>query len=132
MNMKMAFVRAACNAGGLFNTATGLALLFAPQWFYQTIGTFPPFNRHYTGDLGSFLLPLGIGLLWASRNPAQHRLLIGVAAAGSLIHSLNHAYDDVIAQTAFTGWFAQTIPLMLFALVLIGAYFAVSPARSEP
>lgn len=130
--MKASFVRAACIAGGLLYILTGLPQLFAPQWFYQTIGTFPPFNRHYTGDLGSFLLPLGIALLWAARNPAQNRLLIGFAALGSLLHGLNHAYDDVLAQSSLSGWFSQTIPLLIFALVLVAVYFSISPARSQP
>jgi hypothetical protein len=48
-----------------FSLLTGLALLFASNWFFQTLGYFPPFNRHYAGDLGAFELPLGVGLLWA-------------------------------------------------------------------
>lgn len=48
---------------GLFYTLSGLALLFLPTWFFTYIGDFPPFNRHYMGDAGAFILPLGIGLL---------------------------------------------------------------------
>ena len=33
----------------------------------------------------------------AARNPVQQRLLIGAIAAGSLLHSLNHLYDDLFS-----------------------------------
>jgi len=59
----------------------GIALLFAPGWFFSAIGNFQPFNRHYEGDLGSFLLPLGIGLLVAARDPARYIWVIRVAAS---------------------------------------------------
>jgi polyisoprenoid-binding protein YceI len=36
-------------AGALY-VFTGAALLFAPLWFYQTIGDFGVFNQHYEGD----------------------------------------------------------------------------------
>ncbi len=128
--MKTGFVRAALVAGGLLYVLTGAAMLFAPEWFFQNIGTFPPFNRHYTGDLGSFNLPLGLVMLWAARQPMRHPLLIGLAAAVSLVHALNHAYDDVIAHTPLSGWFGQTIPLLAFALILAAAYRVAVQAQS--
>lgn len=108
--------------GGLAYILTGLAMLFAPVWFFEHIGYFPPFNRHFLGDLGAFILPLGIALLWAARQPAAHRLTIGLAAAASLLHALNHAFDDWTAGLPLEHWFGQTIPLMLFAVVLLVAY----------
>lgn len=101
--------------GGLFYLVTGALLLFAPEWFFLNVGTYPPFNRHYTGDLGAFLLPLGIALLVGARNPNQHRLLIGYAAAGSLVHTLNHLYDDLIGPVTDP---LTTASLLLFALLL--------------
>ena len=80
---------------GLLDTAAGAALLLAPQWFYETVGTFPPFNRHYAGDAGAFLLPIGIGLLFAAREPARYRALLVLALGASWLHGLNHAYDAV-------------------------------------
>lgn len=97
----------------------GLGLLFAPAWFYETIGTFPPFNRHYEGDLGAFLLPLGAGLLVAARDPARYRLLIAVAAAGNFLHSLNHAYDALISRATLGYWLQDIAPLLLLAVLLL-------------
>lgn len=78
---------------GLLDASSGAALLVAPAWFYETLGTFPPFNRHYAGDVGAFLLPIGIGLLVAARDPARYRALLAVALGASWLHGLNHAYD---------------------------------------
>jgi hypothetical protein len=127
--MKPGFVRAALVAGGIFYLITGIALLAAPQWFFDNVGTYPPFNRHYAGDLGSFLLPLGIALVWAARNPVQHRGLIAFAAAGSGIHAANHLYDDLMLQSPELDITTPLI-LLVFTLVLVGAYVAARPERA--
>lgn len=126
---RLSFVRAALVAGGVFYLLTGAAMLFAPVWFYENIGTFPPFNRHYTGDLGSFNLPLGLALLWAARRPSENRILIAFAAAGSWLHSLNHLADDLAAQATLTDMLGETLPLLVFAGVLALAYFAIPRAE---
>ena len=126
--MRQSFVSAALVAGGLLYLLTGLALLFAPEWFYTNIGDYPPFNRHYAGDLGAFLLPLGLALLWASRHPAQHRGLIAFAAAGSLLHGLNHIYDDLVLQSPNLDLFTP-ISLLIFGGLLVVAYFAAAQVQ---
>lgn len=125
MNARESFVRAALVAGGAFYLFTGLALLFAPEWFFENVGNYPPFNRHYSGDLGTFVLPLGIGLLWAVRSPAKHRSLIGVVVAGSLFHAVNHLYDDLAGRLPPGGWLMSSIALFIFVAVLAAAYFAI-------
>lgn len=130
MNFKTSFIRAAVVSGGVLYLLTGAALLFAPEWFFQNVGTFPPFNRHYAGDLGSFLLPLGLTLLWAARNPGEHWLLIGFAALGSLVHALNHTYDDLTSGEPMLG---QTIPLYIATIALVLAtLWARQTHRIEP
>lgn len=81
---------------GLADTLAGAALLLAPEWFYETLGTFPPFNRHYAGDAGAFLLPIGIGLLFAARSPARFRAILVLGLGASWIHAANHAYDALV------------------------------------
>ena len=61
-----AFVRATLIGGGILYIFSGITLLFTPTWFLESVGTFPPFNRHYMGDAGSFVLALGLGLLLAA------------------------------------------------------------------
>ncbi|MEO5703729.1 MAG: hypothetical protein ABIZ52_03430 [Candidatus Limnocylindrales bacterium] len=80
---------------GLFDAGAGVALLVAPDWFYANIGEFPPFNRHYAGDAGAFLLPIGVGLLIAAGNPQRFGSIIGLGLAATWLHALNHTYDAV-------------------------------------
>jgi hypothetical protein len=117
---------------GVFNLLTALALLFAPVWFFQHIGTFGPFNRHYEGDLGAFLLALGIGLLFAARSPARYGLVVWVAAMGSLFHACNHIYDALIAGASLGDWLAQPVPLLVMALLLLWAASQGLTTRAAP
>jgi hypothetical protein len=104
---------------GVFYFLTGIALLFAPTWFFQHIGNFPPYNRHYEGDLGSFLLPLGVGLLLAARAPGRYKALIWVAATGSLLHVGNHIYDALVGSSSLSAWLFQIVPLLVLAIALL-------------
>ena len=81
---------------GLADAAAGAALLLAPEWFYRTVGTFPPFNRHYAGDAGAFLLPIGIGLMFAARAPGRYRAVLLLGLGASWVHAANHGYDALL------------------------------------
>ena len=106
---------------GVTYTAIGLLLLLTPEWFFTNIGNFPPFNRHYAGDLGSFQLALGAALLYAVRRADWRGGLLGVAAAGGTIHALNHAVD---AARSVGGW-DQTLALFILSGVTIAALWQV-------
>ena len=103
---------------GLFYVLAGAALLWATPWFYETIGPFPPYNRHYAGDTGAFSLPLGLGLLWAARSPRRHRALIVIALVASVLHTLNHGYDHLLAGATLAHWLSDFGPLALGAVLL--------------
>ncbi len=107
---------------GIVYLLTGLAQLVAPFWFYTYIGNLPPFNRHYIGDLGAFLLPLGLGLLVAAKNPRANRLLVGVAALASLLHAMNHLYDEIASPLEHAP--LQSPLLLLFGLSLALVWLA--------
>lgn len=109
---------------GVLFLLIALALLFAPRWFFENIGLFPPYNRHYEGDLGAFLFAIGAGLLYAARNPAKHRLIIAVAALGSALHVSNHLFDGITASYSLTHWVTDTAPLVLSAVLLLVAWRA--------
>ena len=115
---RLSLAQIAVGIMGVIYVLTGLALLFLPQWFFQNIGPFPPYNRHYEGDVGSFLLALGIGLVIAARDPARYRLLIFIAALGSLIHVFNHLYDDVQSGETLLHQITDLAPLVLFVVLL--------------
>ena len=114
--------------GGIAYIFTALALVFAPEWFYANIGPFPPFNRHYMGDLGAFILAVGVGLLAASPAPARHRMLVGCAALASVLHVLNHLYDDLLSSGWSAGHFlSETLPLLLLGLLLAAVWVRPEP-----
>jgi peptidoglycan/LPS O-acetylase OafA/YrhL len=108
---------------GIAYALSGVALLLAPTWFFQYIGHFPPYNQHYEGDLGSFLLVLGIGLLFAASNPRRHRLVVRVAAIGSLLHVGNHIYDALLKTAPPNEWLGEIVPLLIFAFILTAISF---------
>ena len=110
-------------SGALF-VVVALLLLFAPRWFFENIGFYPPYNRHYEGDLGAFLFAIGAGLLYAARNPAKHRLIIAVAALGSALHVFNHLFDGIGMSFSLTHWLTDTAPLVLSAVLLVVAWRA--------
>ena len=126
---RFAFVRAALTAGGVFYALTGLLLIFAPVWFYDNIGTFPPYNRHYAGDTGTFVLAIGVMMLVAARQPAHHRGVILLAVIASWLHGANHLYDDFITQAGLVSPVLSSLPLLIFAGVLTIAYIWVSPPQ---
>jgi hypothetical protein len=128
--MRNAFVRAVLITAGIFYTITGMALFFAPQWFYDTIGPYPPFNRHYEGDLATVILPIGIALVSAARNPAQHRLLFGVAVASSVLHAANHLRDELVLSPSPSQLSTGSIPLAIVAAILAAVYFVGTSRRT--
>lgn len=123
-----AWVRVVIGAVGVGYLLIGLALILSPQWFFDNIGPFAPFNRHYAGDLGTFFLPVGLGLLAATRAPARHRLFLAVAAGASLLHAGNHLYDAFTGTTPAARVLQDTGPLVAFGLLLLIAWWGARRA----
>lgn len=124
-------VRFALALGAALNISAGLLLLLAPLWFFNNVGDFGTFNRHYAGDAGAFVLALGVGLLLAWPNPAHNRAIIAANAISGLIHAANHLYDDFLTGSfSAMHFFGQTVPILVVALLLVWAYFA-SQSKGE-
>jgi predicted anti-sigma-YlaC factor YlaD len=131
-----AYVRATLIGGGILYIFSGVTLLFTPAWFLESVGTFPPFNRHYMGDAGSFVLALGIGLLLAAREPMRQRLMVAVGLIGTLVHTVNHGYGDLALAELPTAEVARDLlPLVVYAVLLVVAYAMVvtpQPTSAPP
>ncbi|MBZ0297458.1 MAG: hypothetical protein K8L99_33180 [Anaerolineae bacterium] len=123
VSLQADFVRITLFVAGLFYTLVGLAMVFAPLWFYENAGTFPPFNRHYAGDLGLFNLPLGVLLIWAAQRPAAHRSLFLLVLLINWLHAINHLYDDFVTGAGLIGPLWSSVPLLIFAAVFTLAYW---------
>lgn len=131
-NGKRAYVRSALVASGLFYLITAAALVFAPVWFFDNIGNYPPYNRHYQGDAGTFVLGLGLILLWAWRDPARYRAMIALVGVGSLAHACNHVIDDFILNPSALS-IGNNVVLFIFAAAqFLAAWWAVPEVFTHP
>ena len=127
---QMTWVSIVLGIAGVGYALIGLVLILAPLWFFDNIGPFAPYNRHYEGDLGMFLLPLGVGLLFAAREPSSHRLFLAVVAAGSLLHAGNHLYDVIIGTTPSARAIQDVGPLLVLGVLVLAAWWSTSSRPS--
>jgi hypothetical protein len=108
---------------GATDVLAGGALLLTPRWFFENIGTFPPYSSHFLGDAGAFLLPIGVALVVAATNPLRHRSLITLGTAASVLHFFNHLHGSVVAGESWL----QTIEVGVFAAAMV---FVVAGLRA--
>jgi hypothetical protein len=102
---------------GLTDTIAGAALWLGPRWFFDNVGPFAPYNAHYLGDAGAFLLPVGVGLCFAAINPRRYMALLVLGLAVSVLHFLNHLYGSVSRGESWL----QTFEVGVIALAMVVA-----------
>jgi hypothetical protein len=100
-----------CNAG--FYGFAAVALLFFPQWFYNTLATFPPFNRHFMGDVGAFGLGIAALLFCAALEPKAHAWALCCAALIGFTHGANHVFDCVLSGCTMQHFALDSLPHLL-------------------
>lgn len=93
-------VKVICLICGVYYFLAGALLFFAPAFFFRKVAPIGPFNRHYTVDLGSFLLPLGLFLLLVVRYVKWSKPVIALTALGSTLHLLSHLRDGLQSAAA--------------------------------
>jgi hypothetical protein len=130
MNWKQAYARSIAVAVGVSYLAA-LALLLSQDWFFNNIGNYPPYNRHYMGDAGSFVSVLGLMLLWAARDPARHWAMILLAGVGSLVHAANHVIEDFITNPSNASVASNVLLFVLAFAMLLAAWAAKTSADSR-
>ena len=118
----LGFARAVIGIAGVVHLSASVLMLLAPYSFFMLIEHFPPYNRHYIGDLGAFQLPLGIGLLLAASEPFRYRMVVLIAAATNLLHAINHIYDGLMGPTTMVYWLIDVGLPLLMAVALMVAY----------
>jgi hypothetical protein len=118
----LGFARAVIGIAGVVHLSASVLMLLAPYSFFMLIEHFPPYNRHYIGDLGALQLPLGIGLLLAASEPFRYRMVVLIAAATNLLHAINHIYDGLMGPTTMVYWLIDVGLPLLMAVALMVAY----------
>ena len=67
--------------------------LVSPGSFFDTIGPFGSSNPHYTRDVGTFTLALGVAFAIAYARPAWRLGVVGYALFQYAFHAVNHLAD---------------------------------------
>jgi hypothetical protein len=75
------------------HVALGAWQLIAPGSFFDVLGPFGTSNEHYTRDVGTFTLALGIAFAIAWRRPAWRVGVVGYALFQYAFHAVNHLVD---------------------------------------
>jgi hypothetical protein len=75
------------------NLAIGLFAAIAPGAFFEEIGTYGAENGHYVGDVATFYLAAGAGLIVAAIRPAWRVPVLALVAVWWGLHALNHLGD---------------------------------------
>jgi hypothetical protein len=104
-----------------YYTIVGALLYLAPGYFFQNIGPIGAFNPHYERDTGSFILPLGLALFFATRDPYAFWPITTLGGVASLLHFGSHAMEGVhsLAQAAtLVFFFAVAVILFVPAIVV--------------
>ncbi|HEY1655867.1 MAG TPA: hypothetical protein VGF86_12220 [Candidatus Tumulicola sp.] len=82
-------------SAGAYYAIVGALLWEFPAFFYAHVGHIGAYNAHYERDLGSFLLPIGVGLFYVSPAPEKHRTVMAIVAVASVLHALSHLVEGV-------------------------------------
>lgn len=78
---------------GAGHALLGLLMLLDARLFYDEVAPFPPFNGHFIGDIGTFYVAVGAGLLAASWLPSWRVPILAVATLQYAVHVANHLAD---------------------------------------
>jgi hypothetical protein len=90
---------------GVYSTVLGLVMIFAPDFFFTTVGGFGIRNGHYIFDVAAFEMPLGLMYLAAIKWPGWRVPTLAFATAHYVLHAISHVIDIGNAATAWVGVF---------------------------
>jgi hypothetical protein len=91
--------------------------LISPGTFFTALGPFGESNAHYTRDVGTFTLALGVAFAVAYRWPAWRPGVVGYALFQYVFHTINHLADIGDAHPKWVGP-SDFAALLLTAAVL--------------
>ena len=103
------------------HVALGGWQLISPSSFFDAVGPFGNPNSHYTRDVGTFTLALGVAFAIAYRWPAWRPGVVGYALFQYAFHAINHLADIGDADPKWVGaldfgLLALTTPILAWTL----------------
>jgi hypothetical protein len=90
---------------GLYQSALGLTMIFAPDAFFDALGPFGVRNDHYIVDVGTLYLAAGVLFLGAVRFGAWRVPALVFGVVQWAVHTLNHLIDIDKADPHWVGVF---------------------------
>lgn len=102
--------------GAIFCLVYPLALVWPAGWMWHEG---PPLSNHYYAMILGVYFTLGVMLMLAARNPAEHRSLIRFTIWSSVVHALImavQAYGDPVHGGHLLG----DVPALLLVAVVLG------------
>ena len=106
------------------HVALGAWQLISPGSFFDVLGPFGTSNEHYTRDVGTFTLALGVAFAIAYRRPAWRIGVVGYALFQYSFHAVNHLVDIGDADPERYGpidFVALTLSVPVLAWLLLRA-----------
>ena len=108
---------------GAVTLINGLEMLLAPGYWYSLVpgvSETGPLNTHLVADAGTFNIPIGLGLILASRDPYRHVVVIAIAAGAGLLHSLLHLYSHAAGYLSVEHLTTEVLGIYLPTAILLG------------
>jgi len=87
-----------------YHVVIGLLALVAPDTFFDQIGHYGIENSHYVGDVGAFILALGVAVAISIWRASWRAPLLWLGALWYGFHAINHAFDTGEAKSEARGW----------------------------
>jgi hypothetical protein len=104
---------------GITHLVLGAFMAIAPGAFYDAVGPFGAQNDHYTRDVSTYDLALGVAFLIAARRPTWRVPVIAFTLLQYVLHTINHVIDIGDADPKVIGP-ADAVSLALGAVILAG------------
>jgi hypothetical protein len=101
----------------LYHVVTGLLALVAPDTFFDQIGHYGIENSHYVGDVGAFILAIGVAVGISIWRVSWRAPILWLGALWYGFHAINHAFDTGEAKSEARGW----TDTLLIAFGAVGA-----------
>jgi hypothetical protein len=87
-----------------YHIVIGLLALVAPDTFFDQIGHYGIENSHYVGDVGAFILALGVAVAISIWRASWRAPILWLGALWYGFHAINHAFDTGEAKSEARGW----------------------------